>query len=84
MHEPNLNTKNIATLERCNRDNVQTLELIVGVERDSVTRNGSATSKELKARGHHWAQHVLEAPRSWILCAVCVLVTVGGRGLMVC
>jgi len=55
---------------------VKTLELIVGVERDSVTRNGSATSKELKARGHHWAQHVLEAPRSWILCAVYILVTV--------
>ena len=65
-----------AQLERCNRDNVKVLEEIVGVDCDSITYNGASTAVELRARGHYWAQHVLEAPKSWIICFVYIIATV--------
>ena len=65
----------IRQLEKCNRDNIKTLELVTGVNRNRQ-RFESATCLELCQRGHYWAQHVLEVPRSWILGACYIFVTV--------
>ena len=66
----------VAQLEACNQNTIGSLEQIVGVDRDGITKNKSALSCELRAKGSHWANHVLEAPRTWVLCAVYILGTV--------
>jgi hypothetical protein len=68
-------------LERCNRDNLECLELIVGMDRTGQAlprheHNGASAAHELEAKGFLWAQHVLEAPRAWMCCALYVLITV--------
>jgi len=66
----------ICQLERCNQENIAALEEIIGVDRDGITRNESELCKSLRKKGNYWAQHVLESPRSWCLCALYVLGTV--------
>ena len=66
----------VAQLEANNQATIGCLEQIVGVDRDGITLNKSALSQELRAKGHLWAQHVLEAPRAWALCAIYILGTV--------
>lgn len=60
----------LAELERLNRGNVHALEEIVG------HHGRTETEHELRRRGRAWAQHVLETPRAWILCAVYITFTV--------
>lgn len=39
-------------------------------------RGRTETERALRRSGEAWAQHVLEAPRAWIICAVYIIVTV--------
>ena len=39
-------------------------------------RGRTETERALRRSGEAWAQHVLEAPRAWIVCAVYIVVTV--------
>jgi hypothetical protein len=39
-------------------------------------RGRTPTERALRRSGEAWAQHVLEAPRAWIICAIYILVTV--------
>merc|ERR1719161_1809224 len=63
-------------LERLNQDNIAALEDIVGVTTEGKTISGKTTCQDLRTQGAAWAQHVLEAPRSWIMIAIYVLLTV--------
>ena len=65
----------IAELERCSAEGIAAVEAIVGCNRTGLDRP-TATSRELIKRGVMWADHVLEAPRSWLLGALYVLLTV--------
>eukprot|EP00435_Cladocopium_sp_Y103_P032393 s5_g8.t1 len=60
----------LAELERLNRGNINALQEIVGQPGHTVTE------QELRRRGRAWAQHVLETPRAWILCAIYIAFTV--------
>ena len=69
----------LSELERCNRDNVDAISDIVGDvgPLDSKNRGiATDTSRHLKAKGNMWAQHVLEAPRAWIMSATYIAITV--------
>lgn len=65
----------ISELERCSVEGITCIEGIVGVDREGNDKP-TDTSRELEQRGKVWADHVLESPRSWALCALYVLVTV--------
>jgi hypothetical protein len=71
-----LMSQDLQELERLNQDNIAALEDIVGINVDGDRVGNDSTSHELRKAGAVWAQHVLEAPRSWIMIAVYVLVTV--------
>ena len=50
---------------------------VVGSDaRGEEVRRAGCKEGELRALGRHLAQHVLEVPRSWLLCAAYILVTV--------
>jgi hypothetical protein len=66
----------LGQLQRLNHDNILALEEIVGVDSDGLVLKDAPTMKELRKKGYLWAQHVLESPRSWILCAIYILSTV--------
>eukprot|EP00746_Dinoflagellata_sp_MGD_P157020 gnl/MRDRNA2_/MRDRNA2_86072_c0_seq2.p1 gnl/MRDRNA2_/MRDRNA2_86072_c0~~gnl/MRDRNA2_/MRDRNA2_86072_c0_seq2.p1 ORF type:complete len:1384 (+),score=218.41 gnl/MRDRNA2_/MRDRNA2_86072_c0_seq2:410-4153(+) len=63
-------------LERLNQDNIAALEDITGTTKEGKAICGQTTSHELRKQGSAWAQHVLEAPRSWIMIVIYVLATV--------
>ena len=74
-----VNKATLEELERCNRDAIGALELVVGVDREGIPlAKGAdrATHDALVARGVAWAQHVLEGPRVWALGALYVVLTV--------
>ncbi|CAE7837945.1 unnamed protein product [Symbiodinium sp. CCMP2592] len=58
----------LAELSRMNRMNIDALRELVEPKME--------TCRALRRRGRHWAQHVLEVPRAWILCAFYIAVTV--------
>lgn len=60
----------LAELEKNNRLNVQALRAIAG----SAEHHNLAN--ELRVLGRHWAQHVLEIPRAWMLSALYIFITV--------
>ncbi|CAJ1406744.1 unnamed protein product [Effrenium voratum] len=62
--------KDLAELERCNGMNISALAEIVG------QGGPTETVKQLRGKGRRWAQHVLEGPRAWILCALYIFITV--------
>ena len=76
----------LSELERCNRDNVDALQEIVGGGGGGGGGGGAGdaagpgeqteTSRSLKDAGNAWAQHVLEGPRAWIMSAVYIAITV--------
>ncbi|CAK9023116.1 unnamed protein product [Durusdinium trenchii] len=68
---PVITRTDLAELEHVNRTNIEALQEIVGYHKSM-----SKTERELRRRGRAWAQHVLETPRAWILCAAYVAVTV--------
>ena len=58
--------RDLAELERCNRESIAALEEIVG----------GASESQLRAQGDKWADHVLEGVRGWILSFAYVAATV--------
>ena len=58
----------LAELSRMNRMNIDALRELVEPKME--------TCRTLRRTGRHWAQHVLEVPRAWILCALYIAVTV--------
>ena len=60
----------LAELEKNNRLNVQALRAIAGSAEHHYLAN------ELRVLGRHWAQHVLEIPRAWMLSALYIFITV--------
>ena len=65
----------LSELETCNQGSIIALEGIVGYDREGK-RITSDTEATLRGKGGLWADHVLEAPRSWIMIAVYIMVTV--------
>eukprot|EP00667_Euglena_gracilis_P000989 EG_transcript_989 len=55
---------------------LKALEDIVGMDAAAVPRP-TETSKLIRAKGKHWADHVIEAPICWLLMFAYILVTVG-------
>jgi len=62
-------------LDHLNNANITAIEEIVGYKRDGVAAPTS-TSKDLRATGSRWGQHVLEGVHAWILSFVYIFVTV--------
>jgi hypothetical protein len=58
------------------RHTLPALEQIVGVDRHGERIEDAPTAEALRAQGSVWAQHVLEAPLSWIASAVYIAATV--------
>jgi len=58
------------------RHTLTALEDIVGVDRHGERMEAAGVSDALRAQGRVWAQHVLEAPISWIASAVYIAGTV--------
>lgn len=62
-------------LERCNQDNIVSLERIVGRE-VAGTEHQTEAMRELKEAGDLWADHVLEVARAYIMSFVYIVATV--------
>ena len=73
-----LTDTDLSELERCTRDNIAALEEITGFDRDGnqLPPDRAHDSIQLRAKGAHMAQHVLETPRVWIMIAVYVVLSV--------
>ena len=73
-----LTDTDLSELERCTRDNIAALEEITGFDRDGnqLPPARARDAAALRAKGAHWAQHVLETPRVWIMIAVYVVLSV--------
>jgi hypothetical protein len=54
--------RDLQVLEKCNQDNIKALEEIVGVDIDGndIHERRSKTTRELRAAGDLWANHILE------------------------
>jgi hypothetical protein len=65
-------------LERCNRDNIDALEHIVGVNKnsDKVPLSESRTEAQLRDAGDVWAEHILENAKAYIISFLYVVGTV--------
>ena len=70
--------RDLQTLERCNRENIKSLERIVGVDRrgQEVHDAGKATERELRKAGDLWAEHILENAKAYIMSFIYIVVTV--------
>jgi hypothetical protein len=67
----------VAELAQLNASNIRALSDIVGIQEEAGEPIcETATSAALRAQGRKWAQHVLEGPISWMLCAAYIAVTV--------
>ena len=47
---------------------------------ENIVRRGGALNTRLRRQGHRWAQHILEAPLSWLLSLAYIGATVIGGG----
>lgn len=71
--------RDLQILERCNRDNIQALEAIVGVDvngkilQDATLTN---TMRELRAQGDTWSEHVLENAKAYMMSFIYIVFTV--------
>ena len=70
--------RDLQTLERCNIDNIKSLEGIVGVDRNGneVHDVGEQTEKELREAGDVWSEHILENVKAYIMSITYIIVTV--------
>ena len=70
--------RDLQTLERCNRDNIKSLERIVSVDRkgDEMHELFQHTEQELRAAGDLWAEHILENAKAYMMTFVYIIVTV--------
>ena len=69
--------RDLQTLEKLNRDNIKSLERIVGVDRKgSELRDVVDTEKVLRSAGDVWAEHILENAKAYIMSFIYIVVTV--------
>jgi hypothetical protein len=76
--------RDLQTLERLNRSNINSLESIVGVDRKGnamISKEDEAndfdkTERELRAAGDLWSEHILENAKAYIMSFVYIVVTV--------
>mmetsp|Transcript_41855 Transcript_41855/g.87885 ORF Transcript_41855/g.87885 Transcript_41855/m.87885 type:complete len:1350 (-) Transcript_41855:170-4219(-) len=70
--------RDLQTLERCNVENIKSLERIVGVDRkgNEVHQLLKQTEEELRAAGDIWSEHILENAKAYIMSFVYIIVTV--------
>ena len=70
--------RDLQTLERCNRENITTLEGLVGVDRNGDKVRGATkhTEEELRAAGDLWSDHILENAKAYIMSFIYIVVTV--------
>lgn len=61
--------RDLQTLERCNRDNINALKSI-------VNRDMDGPELELRAAGDLWAEHILENAKAYIMSFIYIVVTV--------
>jgi hypothetical protein len=66
----------LQVLETLNRDNIQALEDIVGMDAAGYPVDEASTTKDLRMLGNLWADHVLEQAKAYILTFIYVFVTV--------
>lgn len=66
----------LRVLERCNQENIQAMERLVGVDSNGHTQPNNVVRKELIDAGTLWADHVLENARAYIMSFIYVVVTV--------
>ena len=66
--------RDIDALRKANVANIQAVAEIVGSGHGDMSIG--ITAVRLRARGAFWAKHVLETPKSWIICALYILITV--------
>lgn len=68
----------LKVFERCNRDNINALESIVGVNRQGKPLIGGPTVTEvgLRESGKLWSEHILENARAHIMTFIYIVVTV--------
>ena len=69
--------RDLQTLEKLNRDNIKSLERIVGVDRKgNELRDVVDTEKVLRSAGDVWAEHILENAKAYIMSFIYIVVTV--------
>jgi len=72
--------RDLQVLERCNQDNIEALESIVGVDANGddldCGAGGGTTTVELIKAGDVWAEHILENAKAYIMSFFYVFVTV--------
>jgi len=67
--------RDLQVLERCNRDNIDALEEIVGTD-DRGTKFESHEEKELRKAGDFWSEHILENAKAYIMSFLYIFGTV--------
>jgi len=73
--KPDIDLVALSELERCNVDSIKALEEITGYDVEGK-KIPTKTETELRDKGRIWANHVLESPRSWIMIAFYIVLTV--------
>lgn len=71
-----ITVQDLEILEKCNLENIEALEEIVGYDVYGRKLDRHTVVQELEAVGNHFAQHVLENARSYIMCFIYVFATV--------
>lgn len=73
-----ITTRDLQILERCNRDGILALQEIVGVDAtgEPMVEYLVNKSKELRAMGDFWSEHVLENARAYFISFVYIVFTV--------
>lgn len=76
--------RDLQTLEKLNRDNIKSLERIVGVDRKGNEFHDLVdTEKVLRSAGDVWAEHILENAKAYIMSFIYIVVTVT-IGMYIC
>lgn len=70
--------QDLEILEKCNQMNIEALTEIVGVTRKGweMDHKQKLVENELRQAGNHWAEHILENARAYIMTATYIFVTV--------
>ena len=70
--------RDLQTLERCNRENIRTLERLVGIDRKGMEMHELLrnTEEELRDAGDLWSEHILENAKAYIMSFIYIVVTV--------
>ena len=70
-----IGVQDLEILERCNRDNLFSLEEIVGADTDGEVFP-SEMEQELRAAGDVWSEHILENAKAYVMSFIFIMVTV--------